>query len=49
VKSKKATLQIPENKNIVIVNGVEQKFPTLMIYNGIQFYVPKSLRSLLVE
>jgi alkaline phosphatase len=49
VKSKKMTLQIPENKNIVIVNGVEQKFPTLMIYNGIQFYVPKSLRSLLVE
>jgi alkaline phosphatase len=49
VKSKKTILQIPENKNIVIVNGVEQKFPTLMIYNGIQFYVPKSLRSLLVE
>lgn len=47
VKNQKTTLRIPENKNLVFVNGVEQKFPTLMVYNGIMFYVPMSLRKLL--
>jgi alkaline phosphatase len=47
VKSDKTTLRIPENKNVVFVNGKEQQFPTLMIYNGISFYVPLSLRKLL--
>jgi alkaline phosphatase len=47
VKSGKTTLRIPENKNVVFVNEVEQKFPTLMVYNGISFYVPMSLRKLL--
>lgn len=47
VKSKKTTLKIPENQNIVFVNGVEKQYPTLMIYNEIWFYVPKSLRTIL--
>ena len=47
VKSGKTTLRIPENKNVVFVNGVENQYPTLMVYNGIRFYVPMSLRKLL--
>lgn len=48
VKNKKVTLRIPENKNLVFVNGVEQKYPTLMVYNGFSFYIPSSLRKLLI-
>ncbi len=49
VKSKKNRLEIPANKNIVIVNGKEIQFPTLMIYNGIYFYIPKELSRYLEE
>lgn len=47
VKNKKKSILIPENKNIVFFNGKEIEYPTLMVYNGIQFYVPISLRKLL--
>ncbi len=47
VTHKKKTIRIPENKNIVFVNGKEITYPTLMVYNGIQFYVPVTLRKLL--
>ena len=47
VKSDKTILRIHENKNVVFVNEEEQKFSTLMVYNGISFYVPMSLRKLL--
>lgn len=47
VKTKKITLRIPENQNIVFVNGVAKEYPTVMVYNNLWFYVPKSLRKLL--
>lgn len=47
VKTQKTILRIPENQNFVFVNGIEKQYPTIMVYNGIRFYVPKSLRMLL--
>ncbi|MEI6346355.1 MAG: alkaline phosphatase [Bacteroidota bacterium] len=47
VENNNKTIRIPANKNIVEISGKEQKFPTLMIYNGFSFFVPQSLRTFL--
>lgn len=43
----KKKIELPENKNIAIVDGKEVKITGVVVYNGIDFYVPQEAIDLL--